>query len=98
MNDDDYKYGIVTGLLIAAAASVFLWHMIEADYRARIAAALDFDKIGRLVEAAKPFSLPDDDDESIAAFAEAYPEEGGYVVQLRTALADLQGATNGGRA
>lgn len=43
-------------------------------------------ELARLREAAMPFSLPEESDESIAAFAVEHPDEGGHVIRLRTAL------------
>lgn len=47
------------------------------------------DLMAELVEAAKPFALLDETDDSIGDFCEKHPVEGGYVADLRAALAKL---------
>jgi len=45
--------------------------------------------LAELVEAAKPFALLDETDDSIGDFCEKHPVEGGYVADLRAALTKL---------
>jgi len=60
-----------------------------ATSAARIMAAIDAPDVAALVEAAKPFALLDETDDSIGDFCEKHPVEGGYVADLRAALTKL---------
>jgi Lar family restriction alleviation protein len=69
------------------------WETTEAKavaaWNARIMAAIDAPDLAELVEAAKPFALLDETDDSIGDFCEKHPVEGGYVADLRAALTKL---------